>query len=96
MKLSAADERVAKALIDPANVFLNPMAVVIDDTLSIKRKIEILRHWEYDAREVQVAEEEGFPAREPDSLLDAIIAALHQLGAGPDLEHSPPTKQGGV
>jgi len=25
-----------------------------------------------------------------------ILAALHRLGAGPDIEHSPPTKQGGV
>lgn len=96
MKPITTDERVAKALLDPASVFPNPMTVVADDSLSVERKIEILKHWEYDALEVQVAEEEGFPAREPDSLLDTIIAALHQLGAGPDLEHSPPTKQGGV
>jgi hypothetical protein len=55
-----------------------------------------LKRWEYDAREMQVAEEEGFPAREPGCLLDAILAALHQLGAGPDIEHSPQTKQGSV
>ena len=27
---------------------------------------------------------------------DAVLAALHCLGAGPDTEHTPPTKQGGV
>ncbi len=90
------DEHMAKALLDPASVFSNPMAVVDEKALSTERKIEILRRWEYDAKEVQVADEEGFPAREPGTLLDAVIAALHQLGAGPDLEHSPPTKQGGV
>ena len=90
------NQKLAKALVDPASVFPNPMAIVVDDSLSVERKVEILRRWEYDAREIQVAEEEGFPAKEPDSLLDAVIAALHALGAGPDLEHSPPTKQGGV
>lgn len=91
-----SDERVAKALIDPASVFHNPMSVVAEDTLSTECKIEILKRWEYDAREIQVADEEGFPARKPGALLDAVIAALHRLGSGPDLAHSPPTKQGGV
>ena len=96
MKPTTSDDRVAKALIDPANVFSNPMAVVNEDSLSNERKIEILKRWEYDARQLQVADEEGFPAREPGCLLDAVLAALHQLGAGPDIEHSLPTKQGGV
>ncbi len=95
-KSQSADSRLQKALIDPANVFSSPMAVVDDETFSTERKIEILRRWEYDAKEIQVADEEGFPAREPGTLLDAVIAALHRLGAGPDLEHSPTTKQGGV
>lgn len=90
------DERVAKALLDPASVFSSPTEVVADDSLSIERRIEILRRWEYDAREMLVAVEEGFPAREPNSRLDDVIAALHELGASPDIEHSPPTKQGGV
>jgi hypothetical protein len=90
------DEKVAKALLDPASIFSCPKEVVYDDCLSIERKVEILRRWEYDARETQVAVEEGFPAREPNSLLDDVIAALHELGASPDIEHSPPTKQGGV
>lgn len=90
------DERVAKALLDPASVFSNPEDVVIDSSLSDERKVEILKRWEYDAREMQVADEEGFPARGSDALLDTVIAALHELGSGPDLEHSPPTKQGGV
>ena len=55
-----------------------------------------MKRWEYDALEMQVADEEGFPAREPGCLLAAVLVALHRLGAGPDLEHSPPTKHGGV
>jgi hypothetical protein len=96
MRTTMTDDELAKALIDPANVFSDPMAVVNEDSLPDERKREILKRWEYDAREMQVAEEEGFPAREPGCLLDAILAALHQLGAGPDIEHSPQTKQGSV
>ena len=96
MNIKMTKEQVAKALIDPASVFPNPMAVVAEDALSTARKIEILKRWEYDAKEMQVAVEEGFPAGDSGALLDAVIAALHRLGAGPDLEHSPPTKQGGV
>ena len=96
MNPRTSDERVAKALLDPASVFSNPMAVVDDDDLSTECKVEILRRWEYDAKEMQVAEEEGFPPREQAMLLDAVLAAMHRLGAGTDLEHAPPTKQGGV
>ena len=96
MKSKISEDLLARALIDPARVFSNPMAVLDEDSLSRERKIEILKHWEYDALEMQVADEEGFPARQPGHLLDSVLAALHRLGAGPDIEHSPPTKQGGV
>jgi len=96
MKPPTNKSLLTRALVDPANVFPEPMAVLDEDRLSREQKIEILRHWEYDAREMQVAEEEGLSARKPGHLLDSVLAALHQLGAGPDVEHSPPTKQGGV
>lgn len=89
-------DRIAQAMLDPSSVFADPMTLAEDPELSTKQKIEILRRWEYDAREIQVAEEEGFPAGEPMRLLDAVVDALHHLGAAPDIEHSPPTKQGGV
>lgn len=96
MNRTKTEERVSQALIDPAAVYSKPMDVVVDEALSTECKIEILRRWEYDAKEMQVAEEEGFPVREQGSLLDDVLTALHKLGAGPDLTHSPPTKQGGV
>jgi hypothetical protein len=96
MNQTMTKDQLTQAMIDPASMFLSPMAIVGDERLASDQKIELLRRWEYDAREMQVADEEGFPAREPGSLLDAILAALHSLGAGPDIEHSPPTKQGGV
>ena len=96
MNQTMTKDQLAQAMLDPASVFLNPMAIVGDGYLANDQKIELLRRWEYDAREIQVADEEGFPAREPGSMLDAILVALHRLGTGPDTEHSPPTKQGGV
>jgi len=53
-----------------------------------------LRRWEYDARELEVAEDENM-AGGPPSQLDRVLAALHRLGVEPDIEHSPPTRQGG-
>ncbi len=96
MNQTMTNDQLAQAMLDPSSMFPSPVAIVGDKRLASDQKIELLRRWEYDAREMQVAEEEGFPAREPGSLLDTIIIALHRLGAGPDIEHSPPTKQGGV
>lgn len=83
------------ALINPANVFHTPQELLEVEDLSREQKIEILRRWEYDVRELQVAEEENMPGRSPVAL-DEILQALRELGASIDTEHSPPTKQGGV
>ncbi|RME75860.1 MAG: hypothetical protein D6776_02350, partial [Planctomycetota bacterium] len=66
--------------------------------LSRDDKIACLRQLEYDARERMVAEEESGIVGDPPAaeLLERILAALHQLGAGVDTEHTPPTKHGGV
>ena len=64
----------------------------------MSKKIEILRRWEYDAREMQVADDEGMtaPASQPQTApLDSILKALRALGAPSDPEKSAPTKQGG-
>jgi hypothetical protein len=90
------EELLKEALLDPTEVFTNPWDVVSDERFSDEQKIEILRRWEYDAREIQVAIEEGAPRRNSENLLERVLAALHLLGASPDIAHSPPTKQGGV
>ena len=83
-----------QALLDPTSVFSSPEEVFSMRELSCEQKVKILRRWEYDARELQVAAEENMCGGPPDKL-DQILAALHRLGADRDLEHSPPTKQGG-
>lgn len=85
------------ALLDPTSAFDAPEAVLAEAGLSRAQKIEILRRWEYDASELAVAEEEGMPqGGDENSLLYRILAALDQIGGRVDVEHSPPTKQGGI
>ncbi len=87
---------VKKALTDPSAVFKKPQEVIETGDLSREQKIEILRRWEYDVRELQVADEEGMAPADPQPvILDAILNALRSLGAPADIEHSAPTKQGG-
>jgi hypothetical protein len=87
---------VKKALTDPSAVFKKPQEVIETDGLSREQKIEILRRWEYDVRELQVADEEGMAPVDPQPVvLDSILNALRTLGAPADIERSAPTKQGG-
>ena len=85
---------IEKALLDPASEFSSPANVCIEQSLTRDQKIQILHRWEYDARELEVAEEENMGGGGPD-VLDEVLAALHQLNAEIDVEHSPTTKQGG-
>ena len=83
---------VTKAMLDPTMVFKEPKEVVASNELTRDQKIEILRRWEYDARQLEVAEEEaGMTVRRPE-MFDLVLQALHGLGAERDTEHTPPTK----
>jgi hypothetical protein len=85
---------VEKALVNPGSVFKTPEHVLKSKDLTREQKIEILRRWEYDVRELQVAEDESMTG--PQSVtLDAVLNALRALGASSDPERSAPTKQGG-
>lgn len=79
---------------DPGAVFRTPERLAESDALTPEQKIDFLRRWEYDEREVSVAVEEGM--RGEPVLLGRIVSALHALTGGLDLERTPPTKQGGV
>ncbi len=87
---------VNMAMLDPTSVFKAPQDVVTCKELTREQKIKILLRWEYDARELQVAEEENMtsPRPDPDTLYQ-VLQALHALGVTPNLEDRPPTKQGG-
>ncbi len=83
---------VKTAMLAPTMVFEDPMDVVANDELTRDQKVEILRRWEYDARQLEIAEEEaGMAVRRPE-MFDLVLQALHTLGVARDIEHTPPTK----
>jgi hypothetical protein len=84
---------VERALDDPAAVFDTPESVLAAD-LSRDQKIEILRRWEFDMRELLVAEEENMAGGESSALLSRVRQALQSLRvasapSGPATKHGP-------
>ena len=56
---------IEKAKLNPSSVFKRP-ADVLKTTFSREEKIDILRRWAYDEREMAVAEEENMQQLGPD------------------------------
>ncbi len=83
---------VKKAMLDPTMVFKYPKEVIANTELTRDQKIEILRRWEYDAHQLEVAEEEAGMAVLRPEMLDLVLQALLTLGVERDTEHTPPTK----
>ena len=75
-----------KAIKDPSAVFQDPMEVVRAEGLSMNEKREILRVWEEDARELQVAANENMGGGEPDRLQDVLRA---KAALEPEADKSP-------
>ena len=84
-----------QALIDPSSVFAAPTDVLLNLDLTRVEKIEILKRWASGIRSIEVAEEENMQGKNNLDILESILSALHTLDATIDLEHTPPTKQGG-
>jgi hypothetical protein len=80
--------KLKQALVNPAAVFAAPNEVVFNPALSRKQKIDVLRRWEYDARLLQVADEESEKSMvdASEELLSEILEALHELDYWPDLD----------
>lgn len=68
-----------QAMDDPASYFAAPADVVQSGELSRAQKIQILRRWEYDARLLEVAQEENMRGGTTSRLAD-VLDALHALG----------------
>ena len=82
------------AKVDPGKVYKRPHDVVVDATLSRAQKIDILRRWEYDQREIAVAEEENMQASSNSHMLilEEILKSLLELKI--DDSDESPTKEG--
>lgn len=84
---------IDKALLDPTSVFKTPEDVLKAKDLTREQKIEILLRWEYDARELQVADDESMTGGS-NNLLERVLESLSALGYVPDPDKEPPTMQG--
>lgn len=84
-----------RALLDPIAVYARPSQVLDDDSLNAEQKLNILRRWEVDSRELQVAEEEGMSNGEPDLLVEVLQAIGALDPDARDHHRDAPTKQGG-
>jgi hypothetical protein len=71
---------IYKALSSPASCFARPADVVAMRGLTRDQKVEILHHWEYDARLVEEAQNENMIGPQP-SVLSEVLDALHALHA---------------
>jgi hypothetical protein len=84
---------IDKALLDPTSVFKTPEDVLKAQDLTREQKIEILLRWEYDARELQVADDESMTGG-GNNFLQRVLESLSALGYVPDPDKEPPTMQG--
>jgi hypothetical protein len=67
-----------RAMLSPDSVFHHPDDVVDDLSLTKQQKLRILEQWEYDAREIQVAEEENMRG-DSESMLNRVLDAKHRV-----------------
>ena len=81
-----------QGLWNPSATFASPEEILAHTDLTREQKIEILKLWEYDAAEAEVATEEGMPGK-GDSMLRRILLALSQLTAPNDVTRTGPSKQ---
>ena len=81
---------------DPSSQFKSPHDVVVDQSLTREEKIDILLRWEYDQREIAVAEEENMVGARSNhhNILEKIHECLLELKFDVTKEGRPPTKQG--
>jgi len=71
---------------DPAQAYDMPADVCRDDALDRDQKIKVLHRWEYDARQLLVAEGEGMNLGDAEKLLHEVIEALQSMDAESGVE----------
>jgi hypothetical protein len=63
-----------RALLSPSSVFDRPMDVVSTDSMTVNQKMEVLKRWEAEARDLEVADAEAMGGGEPSRLPDVRVA----------------------
>lgn len=93
------DEAIAQheVTVDPSTMYVSPQALMDDVNLDDSEKLELLRIWEEDVRERQVATEEnmgGGSGKAADTLSE-IRAAISKFPSSLVEQTERPTKHGG-
>jgi len=70
---------IEKLILNPGKHFKDPEEVLKLKSLNTDQKIKILKSWEYDSRQLQVAEEENMQGPD-DNVLNKVLNALRELG----------------
>jgi hypothetical protein len=77
------DIDLEQARLDPGSVFASPEELCASPGLSKEEKVDLLQRWAEDARELEIADDEGMSGGES-SLLDRILGSLESLGGRSD------------
>jgi len=67
-----------RALLSPTSIFDRPLDVVATDSMTAGQKLEVLKRWELEARDLEVATAENMDGGEP-SLLPDVRGAIDLL-----------------
>ena len=67
-----------QALLTPQKIFTLPMEVVETESLTIKQKMKVLKRWEADAHDLEVASDESMTGGER-SHFGEVRKAIHEL-----------------
>jgi len=59
-----------RALLSPSSVFDRPMDVVATDSMTADQKLHVLKRWEAEARDLDMATSENMSGGEPSRLPD--------------------------
>lgn len=91
---------IQKLKTDVGRHFKQPQDILNNGDLATEQKIELLKEWEIDLRQMMVASEENMPSTKSGStadLLSKVNAALTELGSHSEVatEQKAPTKLGG-
>ncbi len=71
---------IEMALLDPTSIFKTPSEVVDNNSLTKEQKLAILKRWEYDAKELEIADDENMAAQNNGAdILDDILHAIDLL-----------------
>jgi len=68
-----------RALIAPEQIFASPMDVVATESMTAEQKLEVLRRWEANAKDLQVASEENMTGPAEITRLGEVKQAMLRL-----------------